>query len=107
MSKQRLSASVDTDLIDAAERAVAEGVAETVSAWINAAMRRQLDHDARIRGLREFVQAYEAKHGAITSEEIEEATRSARATAVVVRPRAQRTKPAKKAAHRRARTRSA
>jgi hypothetical protein len=91
MPKRRLSASVDASLIAAAERAVAEGRAENVSAWVNAAMRLQVEHDLRMRALGDFVAAYESKHGVITEEEIRAATRRARARAVVVRgPRPKR-----------------
>ena len=85
MTKGRLSASVDADLLAAAERAVAEGSAENVSAWVNAAMRRQVEHDRRMRALADFVAAYESRHGIITNEEIAGATRRARSRAVVVR----------------------
>ena len=37
--KERLSASVDADLIAAAERAVADGRADNVSSWVNDALR--------------------------------------------------------------------
>jgi hypothetical protein len=91
MSKRRLSASVDANLIAAAERAVAEGRAENVSAWVNAAMQQRVEHDARMRALGDFVAAYESKHGVITESEIEAATRRARSRAVVVRgPRPKR-----------------
>lgn len=85
MTKHRLSASVDSDLLAAAERAVAEGSAESVSAWVNAAMRRQVEHEPRMSALRDFVASYEAKHGSITDDEIAAATRRARSRAVVVR----------------------
>ena len=78
MTKQRLSASVDSDLLAAAERAVAEGLAENVSAWVNAAMRRQVEHERRMRSLADFVAAYESKHGTITEDEISAAARRAR-----------------------------
>ena len=85
MTKHRLSASVDPDLLVAAERAVADGLAENVSAWVNAAMRRQLEHDARMRALADFVGVYERKHGTITEDEMAAAVRRARGRAVVVR----------------------
>jgi Arc/MetJ-type ribon-helix-helix transcriptional regulator len=91
MRKRRLSASIDDDLIAAAERAVAEGRAENVSAWVNAALRLQAEHDLRIRALGDFVAAYESKHGVITDTEIAAARRRARSRAVVVRgPRPKR-----------------
>ena len=91
MRKHRLSASVDANLIAAAERAVAEGRAQNVSAWVNAAMRLQVEHDLRMSALGDFVAAYESKHGLITESEMAAATRRARARAVVVRaPRPKR-----------------
>jgi len=85
MKKSRLSASIDNDLVAAAERAVAEGRAENVSAWVNAALRAQVEHDLRLRALGHFVAAYEAKHGPITEAEVSAARRRARDRAVVVR----------------------
>jgi hypothetical protein len=95
MGKHRLSASVDTNLIAAAERAVAEGRAENVSAWVNAAMQLQVEHDVRMRALGDFVAAYESKHGPITEAEMATARRRARARAVIVRgPRPKRRRSA-------------
>lgn len=107
MNKHRLSASVDADLFLAAERAVSEGLAENVSAWVNSAMRRQVEHDRRMRALDEFLTDYEAKHGEITEAEIDAATRRARAGATVVRARPERSRaaPAKRRAPRQAGTR--
>ncbi len=85
MSKQRLSASVDTDLVVAAHAAVHAGRAESVSAWVSEALRRQVDHERRLGALGDFVAAYEAEHGEITDEEIRLATRHAQSRAVVVR----------------------
>ena len=65
--KQRLSASVDADLMQAGQEAVAEGRAESMSAWVNDALRLKADHDRRMRALDEFIAAYEAEHGEITS----------------------------------------
>jgi Arc/MetJ-type ribon-helix-helix transcriptional regulator len=96
MNKHRLSASVDADLVRAAERAVSEGRAESVSAWINSAMQRQVAHDQRMRSLQDFVAAFEAEHGEITQAEIEAATRKARANAIVVRSRAEHGRPTKR-----------
>ena len=68
-SKQALSATVDADVLRAAEAAVREGRAPNVSAWVNDAMRRKMEHEARMRALDVFIGAYEAEHGAITQEE--------------------------------------
>src|ERR1700687_2618732 len=94
-SKQQLSTSVDTDLVAVAQEAGAAGAAESVSAWVNEALRLKADHDRRLRALDEFLATYEAEHGEIAEEEMREAARSARGRAVVVRgtpePRRQRT----------------
>jgi len=84
-AKERLSASVDEDLVAVAQEAVAQGRAESVSAWVNEALRLKAAHDRRLRALDEFVAAFEAEHGQITGTEMSEAARRARARAVVVR----------------------
>ena len=84
-AKSRLSVTVDADLIAAAHAAVAAGAAESMSAWVNDALRLKLDHDRRLRGIGDFIAAYEAEHGEITEEEMEAAVRRARERAIVVR----------------------
>jgi len=85
--KQRLSASVDADLIGAGQREVANGRAENLSAWVNDALRMKAEHDRRMQALDEFIAAYEAAHGEITEDEMLEASRRARERSVVVRGR--------------------
>ena len=84
-TKRRLSASIDAELVAAAESAVRKGLAASVSAWVSEAMERQLEHDRRMQALGEFLRAYEAEHGVISQREIDEAGRWARERAVVVR----------------------
>jgi len=81
--KQRLSASVDADLIRAAEVAVDEGRAGSVSAWVNDALRLKAEQDARVAALAEFVAAYEAKHGVIHADEMRAAAQRVRRRAIV------------------------
>ena len=69
MTKSRLSVTVDADLIAAVQAAVAAGAAESTSAWVSDALRLKLDHDRRLRGIGDFIAAYEAEHGEITEEE--------------------------------------
>ena len=83
--KERLSASVDADLVAVAQEAVAQGRVESVSAWVNEALRMKAAHDRRLRALDEFVAGFEAEHGEITDAEMREAARRARGRAVVVR----------------------
>ena len=83
--KERLSASVDADLVAVAQDAVAQGHAESVSAWVNDALRLKADRDRRLAALDDFIAAYEAEHGEISGEEMADAARRARGRAVVVR----------------------
>jgi len=84
-AKARLSVTVDADLIAACQAAVAAGAAESVSAWVNDALRLKIEHDRRLRGIDDFIAAYEAEYGEITDEDMDAAYRAARARAVVVR----------------------
>jgi Arc/MetJ-type ribon-helix-helix transcriptional regulator len=83
--KQRLSASVDADLMAVAQDAVAAGRAGSMSAWVNDALRLKADQDRRLQSLDEFLAAFESEHGPITEQEMEEAARAARGRAVVIR----------------------
>lgn len=83
--KRRLSASVDADLVESGQAAVRTGAAANFSAWVNEALRRQVEHELRLAALDEFLAAFEAEHGAISDEEIAAASRRTRARAVVVR----------------------
>ena len=83
--KQRLSASVDTELLRAAEAAAKRGLAPTMSAWVNDALRLKLEHDRRLQSLSALIEVYEDEHGTITPEQVESALRSARQRALPVR----------------------
>ena len=85
MSKQRLSVSVDSDLIEAGGASVARGHAKTLSAWVNEALRLKAEHDRRLDALAAFITTYEAKHGEITDAEMRLAARRASAGAVTSR----------------------
>ncbi len=83
--KVRLTASVDPANLAAAKEAVAAGRADSVSAWVNEAMRRQAELESKLAALGRAIAHYEAEHGVITEEEMREARRSFRARAIVVR----------------------
>jgi Arc/MetJ-type ribon-helix-helix transcriptional regulator len=83
--KERLSASVDADLMAVAQDAVARGHADSMSAWVNDALRLKADRDRRLAALDEFIAGFEAEHGEISEQEMAEAARRARGRAVVVR----------------------
>jgi hypothetical protein len=84
-SKQRLSASVDAEVLAAAQKAVAAGRAANISTWVNEALHRQAEHERRMAALDEFLASYEKEHGPISDQEIRDASRRARARALVVR----------------------
>lgn len=86
-TKERLSATVDAELVAAAQNAVAAGRAESVSSWVNDALRMKADQDMRLAALDDFLAVYESEHGEITEEAMEAAVRRARKRAVVVRGR--------------------
>lgn len=79
--RERLSATVDAESLRAARAAVDAGRADSVSEWVNTALRRQAEHDLRMLAFDEFISAYEAEHGVITDAEIRDARRSVRANA--------------------------
>ena len=84
-TKHRLSVSVDADLIDAMGRLVARGQSNSISAWVNEALRSKLAHDRRLEALEKFIATYESERGEITHDEMALAARRARSSAVVVR----------------------
>lgn len=86
--KERLSATVDADLLAAGAAAVAAGRADSLSAWVNEALRRQAEHDGQLAALDEAIAAYEAEHGEITAEDIEAANEYVRRNAIRVRGQA-------------------
>lgn len=84
-TKQRISASVDADLAATGHAAVVAGRAESLSAWVNEALRAQAERDRRLEALGVFLASFEEDHGTITDSEIAAATRSVQGRAVVVR----------------------
>ncbi|MGH9254865.1 MAG: hypothetical protein ACRD3C_09885 [Vicinamibacterales bacterium] len=84
-TKQRLSVSVDADVIEAVGHLVTRGHSGSISAWVNDALRLKLAHNRRLEALEKFIATYESEHGEITHEEMARAARRARSSAVVVR----------------------
>jgi hypothetical protein len=87
ITKQRLSATVDSDLLEAAAAAAARGEVGTLSAWVNDALRLKVEHDRRLRALADVIEEHEARHGEISREEIAAAARWARSRALPDTPR--------------------
>jgi hypothetical protein len=90
MSKERLTVTVDPDLVRAGAQAVAEGRVDSLSGWVNLALSERAAKDRRLRALAAAVSAYEAEFGAMTGEELAAQQRADRAAARVVRGRSAR-----------------
>ncbi|MGH2603901.1 MAG: hypothetical protein ACRDJ9_31510 [Dehalococcoidia bacterium] len=88
--KERLTVTVDPHLVEAGQRAVAAGLADSLSAWVNDALAARATRDRRLEALAEAIRDYETEHGEITETEMAAQERSAREGAVVVRERTRR-----------------
>lgn len=85
--KERLTVTVDPELITAGVAAVKAGRADSLSAWVNQALAEHADRDRKLAALDDAIAAYEARAGSITEEELLAQQRADRAAAVVVRGR--------------------
>lgn len=85
--KQRLTVTVDPELIEAGHRAVESGQAESVSGWVTAALEDKLQRDHKLALLAAAVTDYEKEFGEITAEEVAAQRRADRQDATVVRGR--------------------
>ena len=85
--KQRLTVTVDPELVEAGSRAVAEGDADSLSGWVSAALSEKVDRDRKLAHLRTAIADYEAEFGDITPEEMVAQDRADREDAVVMRGR--------------------
>jgi Arc/MetJ-type ribon-helix-helix transcriptional regulator len=84
-TKERLTVTVDPHLLEAANKAVSEGRAESLSAWVNLALADRADKERRLRALGEGIAAYEAEFGVITAEEMAAQRRADRTFARMAR----------------------
>jgi len=85
--KQRLTVTVDPELVAAGNRAVAEGTADSLSAWVNAALVERARRDEKLADLRAAIADYEQEFGEITTDEMVDQGRADREDAVVIRGR--------------------
>ena len=83
--KERLTVTVDPDLIEAGNDAVAEGRAESLSAWVNAALAERVARERRLAALAQAVAAYEQRFGTISAQELGDQARVDRESAIVLR----------------------
>lgn len=79
--------TVDPELIEAGQRAVESGQAESVSGWVSAALEDKIRRDRKLALLAAAVADYESEFGEISAEEIEAQRRTDRQDAIVVRGR--------------------
>ena len=85
--KQRLTVTVDPELIEACQHAVGSGQARSVSAWVSLALQDRIRHDRKRALLADALADYEQEFGEITGEEIAAQRRADREDATVVRGR--------------------
>ena len=85
--KERLTVTVDPELIAAGAAAVEAGRADSLSGWVNQALAERAERDRKLAALDDAIAAYEARAGSITDEELREQQRVDSAAAVVVRGR--------------------
>lgn len=83
--KQRLTVTVDPELVEAAQRAVSDGTAASVSAWVSTALAAKIRRDALLTNLGLAIADYETEFGEISAEEIALQRRADRESALVVR----------------------
>ena len=100
--KERLTVTVDPELVATGNDAVGEGRAESLSAWVNAALAERVARERRLVALGEAVTAYEERFGTISPQELAEQARADRESAIVVRGSG--AKPLKRKARRRGTT---
>lgn len=85
--KHRLTVTVDPDLVEAGQRAVESGQAESVSGWVSAALEDKIRRDRKLALLAAAVADFEKEFGEISAEEMTAQRRADRQDATVVRGR--------------------
>lgn len=89
---KRVTFTVDEDLIEFVQIAVAEGRAESVSSWIAAAIADRSEKELKLYRLRVAIADFETEFGEITEDEMRDRQRLDRDAAAAVR--ANRPEPA-------------
>ena len=83
--KKRLTITVDPELVEAGNRAVDDGNADSLSAWVSIALAEKVRRDRQLQHLKAAIDDYEAEFGEITAAELAAQQRADREAAVVVR----------------------
>lgn len=85
MAKRRVTITVDEEILQVAAQAVSDGDADSVSSWISDAMVHRRATELRLVALSHMVADYEAQHGAITADELNQQAQADRDAAAMVR----------------------
>src|SRR5215470_12931543 len=96
--KERMTVTVDRELLDAANEAVRSGRASSLSTWVNAALAERAAKERRLRAMAEAIAAYEAEFGEISSAELLAQQREDRRTPIVVHSRKRSARSRRRAA---------
>jgi hypothetical protein len=83
--KERLTVTVDRDLLEAGNAAVTAGRAESLSAWVSHALTERVAKERRLAAMQDAIARYEADFGVITEREIAAQARADREAALVIR----------------------
>ena len=67
--KRRLTVTVDPELVEVGNRAVASGAADSLSAWVSIALADKARRDEQLARLQDGITDYEAEFGEITAED--------------------------------------
>lgn len=89
-AKERLTITVSPELVNAGQRAVEAGKADSVSAWVSAALTEKVDRDNKLASLAAAIADFEAEYGEISADEIATQQREDRSTATVVRSKSKK-----------------
>lgn len=84
-NKERLTVTIDAELLQAGREAVEAGLAESLSAWVNRALMERVERERQLAALAAAISAYESENGVITDEEIARQRRADREAAIVLR----------------------
>src|SRR5262245_13698533 len=83
--KERLTVTIDPEILEAGLEAVSAGRAESLSAWVNHALAERVARERRLSSLADAIAQYETEFGEISEDEILQQARADRASAMVIR----------------------
>ncbi len=92
--KRRLSASIDEELLAAAEAAVREGQAPSMSALVEEALRLQVEKSRRLAAMGAFIATLDEERGRPADDEVDRVMREWRAESVAAAEPAAPSEPA-------------